>query len=72
MSSLTPRIARAARSRSVVNPTIFLIAVLVVWQLIVEFGLIDSLILPPPLDVVRSFVELILDGTIVSLLWITT
>lgn len=71
MSSLTPRMTRS-RVGSIANPTIFLVGVLVVWQAIVSFGWIDALIVPPPLDVLTSFVELATDGTIWPHVWFTT
>ena len=71
MSSLTPKFTRSSVG-SIVNPTIFLVAVLVLWQAIVSFGWIDALIVPPPLDVLKSFIDLTVSGSIWPHVWVTT
>ena len=57
---------------AILYPFGFLLAALAVWQLIVIFDYVDSLILPPPGDVAISFVDIILEGRIWADVWVTT
>ena len=55
-----------------VYPTVFLLAFLLAWQIVVDLEFLDALILPPPGDVGLSLVALLSGGLIWDDLWVTT
>jgi NitT/TauT family transport system permease protein len=71
MSRMVPRITNT-RISGVLDPLIFLVGVIVLWQVAVSLKLVDNLVLPAPGDVVVSFFELFAAGRIWTDIWVTT
>src|SRR5690554_6365564 len=70
-----PAITRT-RVSGVLDPLIFLIGIVILWQIAVTLKWVDNLVLPAPADVVVSFFELFGAGRIwrdiAATLWETT
>lgn len=71
MRSLVPRLTHG-RAGTILNPLAFLVGVVVLWQLAVSLRWVDNLILPPPLEVLTSFVDLATTPRIWGDVWVTT
>jgi NitT/TauT family transport system permease protein len=60
------------RLKLLVHQTIAILALLALWQLVVEIGLVDPLYVSTPTKVAAEFVDLIGDGSTYPAIWVTT